>query len=684
LPVDEFGCALSDLVASPDKALGAEQTRLRKIRTELTRWPSTADLQPLIPDPDAPTSSLPALLFERDLPRSLMEASNVVRQLDTALMALLQTRALREMEILRAGPMFDAENADVRNEDHELMEMDRIEQSLTDSLNQHQQLFLNLSNIVRATGNVVPRQRLQIASFDTERGAAILTDGRRLLLPKPGTPGAPPLGSITDALVEGSFVDVDLSVLPDGTLYGNSAASTAGVNSSVVAQINPRRLVLRVTPVDFGLPNFDLAPRHYLQAYKWGFTENLSRHYFEFGQAFAAVKLISPGGSGGNYKHWLKIDYDANNDGLYGTLMPKLDETTPPFVLKADTLPQYKAFNIRVREYRAEVVNGVPGTAEVIGEEIYLIELNPTGTYAEAFYDQTSFDLADSPSETGHRVAEVTDIARRFPLTLKPLNEMAFSGASYKANGNSSSYPNVLNIGLNDPFAVHFKDPNADLFFANPDDYDKGIYGPRLKGYNHNREFHYRVALPFIARDRLHDCSGSQPDTFYRIPLSGVYSVSQGNNGQFTHNLWQRYAWDFPKSGGTTVRAARGGTVVDMRESSSQSCWNSGAQMCQNCSGSASPNFVSIRHRDGTTAWYGHFQNNKVYVSIGQRVYRGTSLGGVGTTGCSTGNHLHFHVVNPEQTTTIPLRFESFMWPVPVFVPCYLPPSNSQGFSNNQ
>jgi hypothetical protein len=682
LPVDEFGCSPFDLVASPDRALGPEQAKLRTLRKELLRWPSVADLAPMIPDPDGPASNLPAVIFQRDLPRSLMEASNVVRQLDAGLMAFVRTRALRELEILKTGPVLYAEHADVRNEDHEMMDLERIEEALTESLNQHQRLFLNLSNIVRSTGVIIGRQQLQIESIDSERGIATLSDGRRLLLPKPGTPGAQPLGSIDDALAEGSIIDAELSVMPDGSLYGNSAASASGVSSDVIAQVNPSRLALRVTPVDFGLPSFDLAPRHQLKAYKWGFTENLSRHSIEFYQALAAVKLLNPNVSG-DYKHWLKVDYDANNDGVYGTLVNKLDETTPPFVLKSDVLPVYKAFNIRVREYRAKVVGGVPGPAEVIGEEIYLIELNPPGTYAQALYDQTVFDLADSPSETGHGIARVNDIARRFPLTLKPLNEMAFSGASYKATGNSSSYPSVLNIGFNDPFAVHFRDPNADLFFSNPDDFDKGIYGPRLKGLNNNKEFHYRVALPFIARDRLHDCSGSQPDTFYRIPLAGIYSVSQGNNGQFTHNGWQRFAWDFPKSGGTTVLAARGGVVISMRESSSQSCWNANAQQCQNCSGAASPNFVNIRHRDGTIAWYGHFQNNKVYVSVGQRVYRGTSLGGVGTTGCSTGNHLHLHVVNPEQTTTVPLRFESFLWPIPVFQPCYLPPSNSQGFSTN-
>ncbi len=683
LPVNAFGCAISDLIATPDLALGPDQAGLRLIRRDLARWPSAAGLVPTLPDPDRPPTNLPASIFRRNLPQSLLDASNIVRQLDASLASLVRTRALRELELERNGPALDAEHADVRPEDHELMDLERIEQLLTDTYNQHRQIYFNLSNVVRATSSITPRQRLQIQSIDAKRGLAVLTDGRRLLLPRPTTPGAGPLDSIQDALVEGSLVDADLSVLPDGTLYGVTATAAVGVNTSAIAAINPRRLSLRVTPVDFGLPDFDLAPRHYLRAYQWGFTEDLSHHYLEFGQALVAVRLNNPLGSG-SYRHWLQISHDSNNDGSFTSLIAKLDENSPPFVFTSATLPQYTAFPIRVREYRAEVVNQIPGPSELIGEDTYVIELNPAGTYAEAFYDQTVFDLADSPSETGHGVAQVTEIGRHFPLTLKPSDQMSFSGASYKATGNSSSYPVVFNIGLNEPFAVHFHDPNEDLFFANPDDADKGIYGPVLKGFNHNREFNYRVRLPFIARDRLYSCPGAPTDTFYRIPLEAVYSVSQGNNGQFTHNGWQRYAWDFPKAGGTTVLAARGGVVTNLRESSTQSCWSSAAQKCQNCSGSASPNFVNVRHRDGTVAWYGHFQNNKVYVSIGQRVYRGTPLGGVGTTGCSTGNHVHFHVVDPDQTTTIPLRFESLTWPIVIFQPCYLPPSNSQGFSTNQ
>jgi murein DD-endopeptidase MepM/ murein hydrolase activator NlpD len=589
----------------------------------------------------------------------------------------------------QTAPILDAEHADVRNEDHELMDFERFEQTLVDSLVRHQEILLNLSNLVQAIEMPPSRERVQIRSLDSARGVAELSDGRRLFLPRVNSPGAPPLESIMDALAEGGEVEAVLSHLPDGSIYASAASSTLGVDSKVVQQVDPRRLALRITPVDFGLPNFDLAERHYLEAYKWGFTENLSRHYFEFNQAFAVIRYLSLGG-GDNYKHWLKIDVDTNNDGFYGTLVYKMDENSKPFVLRRSDLPEFKAFSIRVREFRAPITETGLGTAEVINEEFHVIEVNRTGLYAEASYDETAFDLKDSPSETGHGVARVTQVFPRFPLTLQPAEQMTFRGASFKAVGNGSTYPNIFNIGLNEPFAVHYQDPNEFMLFANPDDVDKGIYGPKLRGYNNGRLFSYRVTLPFIARDRLHDCPGSQPDTFYRIPFSGVYSISQGNNGQFTHNGWQRFAWDFPKAANTAVLAARGGRVVDLRESSSQSCWNPNAAnpdgttgACQNCMGSASANFVTIRHRDGTFAWYGHFRNNSVWVSLNQRVYRGTPLGGVGTTGCSTGNHLHFHVVNPEQTSTIPVRFEAYTLPSFQFEPCLLPPSNSAGLSTN-
>ena len=51
---------------------------------------------------------------------------------------------------------------------------------------------------------------------------------------------------------------------------------------------------------------------------------------------------------------------------------------------------------------------------------------------------------------------------------------------------------------------------------------------------------------------------------------------------------------------------------------------------------------VELRHSDGTTTRYAHL--DRIDVSPGQRLERGELLGTVGSTGQSTGPHLHFEV----------------------------------------
>jgi peptidoglycan hydrolase-like protein with peptidoglycan-binding domain len=92
---------------------------------------------------------------------------------------------------------------------------------------------------------------------------------------------------------------------------------------------------------------------------------------------------------------------------------------------------------------------------------------------------------------------------------------------------------------------------------------------------------------------------------------------------------------DFPAASGTAIGAAGVGTV-------SFAGWNNGGY----------GNLVVIQHRLGYQTWYAHLSS--FAVSSGSRVGGGVVIGYVGSTGRSTGPHLHFEVrlngtpVNPE------------------------------------
>jgi len=53
-------------------------------------------------------------------------------------------------------------------------------------------------------------------------------------------------------------------------------------------------------------------------------------------------------------------------------------------------------------------------------------------------------------------------------------------------------------------------------------------------------------------------------------------------------------------------------------------------------------NFIRLNHDDGVTTGYMHLQSGSMYVNFGERVQTGQLIARVGTTGASTGCHLHF------------------------------------------
>jgi len=110
-------------------------------------------------------------------------------------------------------------------------------------------------------------------------------------------------------------------------------------------------------------------------------------------------------------------------------------------------------------------------------------------------------------------------------------------------------------------------------------------------------------------------------------PLSGYSSISS-SFGYRVHPITGAQNFhsgiDIPAPAGTPVMAAASGTVIATSYDSSMG------------------NYVIISHGNGISTVYMH--NSVVYVSAGQTVSQGQTISGVGTTGSSTGNHLHFSV----------------------------------------
>ena len=96
---------------------------------------------------------------------------------------------------------------------------------------------------------------------------------------------------------------------------------------------------------------------------------------------------------------------------------------------------------------------------------------------------------------------------------------------------------------------------------------------------------------------------------------------------------------------GTTVYTVRGGTVLETRKSEApMPPKNDNSPEAQKIRQNATStgNYVRIQHDDGTVGRFLHLKKNAVWVSQGQRVSAGQSIGQSNATGIGiTGPHLH-------------------------------------------
>ena len=124
----------------------------------------------------------------------------------------------------------------------------------------------------------------------------------------------------------------------------------------------------------------------------------------------------------------------------------------------------------------------------------------------------------------------------------------------------------------------------------------------------------------------------------YLWPLPASYNTLSSLYGNRIHPITRKAnkhtGIDVPAPSGTNIYAAKSGVVTTSTYNRSYG------------------NYVVVSHSDGTSTLYAHMVKRNA--TVGKTVKQGAVIGYVGTTGSSTGNHLHYEVrVNGNRTDPI-------------------------------
>lgn len=126
------------------------------------------------------------------------------------------------------------------------------------------------------------------------------------------------------------------------------------------------------------------------------------------------------------------------------------------------------------------------------------------------------------------------------------------------------------------------------------------------------------------------------------------YLFVQGANSKFSHK--GELSFDFKMAKGTKICAVRGGVVIATKSDSDK-----GGLKDEYLDDG---NHIIIRHADGSFAHYWHLEQNWVFVSPGDTVVKGQTIGASGNTGYSAFPHLHFQLFDAGGKEILP-RFKT-------------------------
>lgn len=308
---------------------------------------------------------------------------------------------------------------------------------------------------------------------------------------------------------------------------------------------------------------------------------------------------------------------DRRNPERHARILMTIDKGKPLFEYKDSRIT-----TVTTVETRSRGKDGKWRTGKTIKTETKNIKLLTLArTFAGDFQHLYKENTATSVSKSGGGSA--------YTVTRVVTTRETLAGIDVQPSNMEALRKILLDNGLNE-------ETDLDLVLALADTYDEDDLDPdgtaknfwqvamEKAGWNPGRENPDKIILP-----TLPGSTGSgNLGTFPYWPLSGSGKVSSPF-GMRAHPVKQiirmHTGIDIAAPGSTPIVAVADGKVIANRYSTSYG------------------NLIVIDHGDGVSTSYNHMQERSP-LEVGTPVKSGQVIGRVGSTGLSTGNHLHFEV----------------------------------------
>lgn len=248
-------------------------------------------------------------------------------------------------------------------------------------------------------------------------------------------------------------------------------------------------------------------------------------------------------------------------------------------------------------------------------------EYSGTGNSMEFIFSAEDFgDLLSRMDLLSYHLSYNEKVIENYSNTL---NELSEKKASYEAaNMTLENYRNEQAVRIEElGNKKSIAESKKAAVLANAEAYEKDL--AEKQKYVNQLDSEIKSLAASLAKEDTTTYNGK-----FTFPLPrGVFTITSyyGNRKDpFTGKSAYHSGYDFACAKGTKIYAADSGTVVIAK-------WNGGYGNC-----------VTINHGGGIMTLYGHC--SELLVKPGQKVSRGDVIAKVGSTGRSTGNHLHFEV----------------------------------------